>query len=152
MKLKIIIILLSILLTSCGFKPIYGSKNSNFEIVEIKNINENKNSFAIEQAIMSVSNREADRKLKLELKYKQGVSTILKDSRGDPSKNKLSIDVGLKVKNAQDNLLISKTFSEEFNYDIQSDKFSMSQYVDNVSENLNTKISNDIIFLLGTLK
>ena len=57
-----------------------------------------------------------------------------------------------KVKNAQDNLLISKTFSEEFNYDIQSDKFSMSQYVDNVSENLNTKISNDIIFLLGTLK
>jgi len=152
MKLKIIIILLSILLTNCGFKPIYGSKNSNFEIVEIKNINENKNSFAIEQAIMSVSNREADRKLKLELKYKQGVSTILKDSRGDPSKNKLSIDVGLKVKNAQDNLLISKTFSEEFNYDIQSDKFSMSQYVDNVSENLNTKISNDIIFLLGTLK
>ena len=34
----------------------------------------------------------------------------------------------------------------------QSDKFNMSQYEDNITNNLNNKISNDIIFLLGTLK
>ena len=43
-------------------------------------------------------------------------------------------------------------FYQEFNYNVQSDKFSMNQYEDNITNNLNNKISNDIIFLLGTLK
>ena len=67
-------------------------------------------------------------------------------------KKKLSINVNLIVKNEKNNVLVNKTFNEEFSYDVQSDKFNMAQYVDNITENLNTKISNDIIFLLGTLK
>ena len=140
------------MLTNCGFKPIYSSKNSNFEIIEIINENENKNSFAIEKIIMSLSNKEAMRKIKLEMNYKQTYTTILKDSKGDPSKKKLSISVNLVVKNEKDNILTNKNFSEEFNYDVQSDKFNMAQYEDNITNNLNSKISNDIIFLLGTLK
>ena len=140
------------MLTNCGFKPIYSSKNSNFKIIEIINENENKNSFAIEKIIMSLSNKEAMRKIKLEMNYKQTFTTILKDSKGDPSKKKLSISVNLVVKNEKDNILTNKNFSEEFNYDVQSDKFNMAQYEDNITNNLNSKISNDIIFLLGTLK
>ena len=45
-----------------------------------------------------------------------------------------------------------ENFREEFSYDVQSDKFNMAQYEDNITNNLNNKISNDIIFLLGTLK
>ena len=152
MKSFISIIILSIMLTNCGFKPIYSSKNSNFKIIEIINENENKNSFAIEKIIMSLSNKEAMRKIKLEMNYKQTFTTILKDSKGDPSKKKLSISVNLVVKNEKDNILTNKNFSEEFNYDVQSDKFNMAQYEDNITNNLNSKISNDIIFLLGTLK
>ena len=140
------------MLTNCGFKPIYSSKNSNFEIIEIINENENKNSFAIEKIIMSLSNKNAMRKIKLEMNYKQTFTTILKDSKGDPSKKKLSISVNLVVKNERDNILTNKNFGEEFNYNVQSDKFNMAQYEDNITNNLNSKISNDIIFLLGTLK
>ncbi len=152
MKFIIPIIILSVILNNCGFKPIYSSKNSNFEIIEIINENENKNSFAIEKMIMALSNQEAMRKVKLEMNYKQTVSTILKDSKGDPSKKKLSIYVNLVVKNEKDNVLTNKNFSEEFSYDVQSDKFNMAQYEDNIANNLNNKVSNDIIFLLGTLK
>ena len=152
MKSFISIIILSIMLTNCGFKPIYSSKNSNFEIIEIINENENKNSFAIEKIIMSLSNQDAMRKIKLEMNYKQTFTTILKDSKGDPSKKKLSISVNLVIKNERDNILTNKSFAEEFNYDVQSDKFNMAQYEDNITNNLNSKISNDIIFLLGTLK
>ncbi len=152
MKFFISIIILSILLTNCGFKPIYSSKNSNFEVIEIFNKNENKDSFAIEKMIMSLSNKEAMRKIKLEMNYKQTFTTILKDSKGDPSKKKLSISVNLVVKNEKGNVLTNKIFSEEFNYDVQSDKFNMAQYEDNITNNLNNKISNDIIFLLGTFK
>tara|TARA_Y200000002_G_scaffold51712_1_gene37466 strand:+ start:711 stop:1169 length:459 start_codon:yes stop_codon:yes gene_type:complete len=152
MKFIIPIIILSIILTNCGFKPIYSSKNSNFEIIEIINENENKNSFAVEKMITSLSNQEAIRKVKLEMNYKQTFSTILKDSKGDPSKKKLSISVNLVVKNERGNVLTRNNFSEEFSYDVQSDKFNMGQYEDNITNNLNNKISNDIIFLLGTLK
>ena len=152
MKFLISIVILSIILTNCGFKPIYGSKNSNFEIIEIINENENKNSFAIEKMVMTLSNQGAVNKVKLEMNYKQTFSTILKDNKGDPSKKKLSISVNLIVKNEKDNVLANKNFSEEFSYDVQSDKFNMAQYEDNIADNLNNKVSNDILFLLGTLK
>ena len=152
MKFLISIVILSIILTNCGFKPIYSSKNSNFEIIEIINENENKNSFAIEKMVMTLSNQGAVNKVKLEMNYKQTFSTILKDNKGDPSKKKLSISVNLIVKNEKDNVLTNKNFTEEFSYDVQSDKFNMAQYEDNITNNLNNKVSNDIIFLLGTLK
>ena len=152
MKSLISLIIWSLILTSCGFKPIYNSKNSNFQIIEINNKNESKNSFAIENMVMSLSNKDALRRIKLEMDYKQSITTILKDSKGDPSKKKLSIIVNLEVKNERDNVLTNRNFNEEFSYDVQSDKFNMSQYEDNIINNLNNKISNDIIFLLGTIE
>ena len=152
MKSFISIIFLSLILTNCGFKPIYNTKNSNFEIIEIENKNENKNSFFIEKIIMSHSNEDAKNKVKIEIDYKQSISTILKDTKGDPSKKKISIDLILKVKNDRDNVLENQSFNEEFSYDVQSDKFGMTQYEENIVKNLNNKISSDIIFLLGTLK
>ena len=152
MKSLISIVILSLILTNCGFKPIYNSNNSNFEVIEIKNKNENKNSFFIEKVITSLSNKNAKNKVKLEIDYDQSISTILKDSKGDPSKKKLSINVIIKVKSDNDNILVNQRFNEEFSYDVQSDKFGMAQYEENITDNLNRKISNDIIFLLGTLK
>ena len=152
MKSLISIIILSLILTNCGFKPLYYSNNSNFEVIDIKNKNENKNSFFIEKVIMSLSNKDAKNKVKLEIDYEQSISTILKDSKGDPSKKKLSIGVNIKVKNDKNNILVNQRFNEEFSYDVQSDKFNMAQYEENIADNLNSKISNDIIFLLGTLK
>ena len=152
MKFLLSITILLILLSSCGFKPIYSSKDSNFDIIEIVNKNKNKNSFTIEEKVKSLSNQEAIKKVKLEINYKQSITTILKDSKGDPSKKKLSINVNLLVKDEKNNFLINKNFNEEFNYDVQSDKFNMSQYEDSITNNLNNKISDDIIFLLGTLE
>ena len=152
MKSLILIIIFSVLLNSCGFKPIYNSKNSNFQVIEITNKNKNKNSFAIEQMVMSISNQKAVRKVKLEFDYKESIDTILKDNKGDPSKKKLSITVNLKIKNEIDNILATKNFNEEFSYNVQNDKFTMAQYEDNITNNLSNKISNDIIFLLGTLE
>ena len=152
MKSLILIIIFSILLNSCGFKPIYSSKNSNFQIIEISNKNKNKNSFAIEQMVMSLSNQESIRTVKLEFDYKESIDTILKDNKGDPSKKKLSIIINLKIKSENDNILVTKNFNEEFSYNVQNDKFTMAQYEDNIINNLCNKISNDIIFLLGTLE
>ena len=55
---------------------------------------------------MSLSNKDAKNKVKLEFDYKQSISTVLKDSKGDPSKKKLSINVILKVKNDKGNVVV----------------------------------------------
>ena len=102
--------------------------------------------------IMTLSNKDALKKIKLEIEYKQSLITILKDSKGDPSKKKLSIIVNLTVKNEKNDILTKKNFNEEFSYDVQSKKFNTAQYEDNIIINLNNKISNDIIFLLGTIE
>ena len=151
MKSLLSIIVLSVLLNNCGFKPIYSSKNSNFEIIDIINKNENKSSFAIEEMVMAVSNEKAKKKVKIEFDYKKKIVTILKDSKGDPSKNKLYIIINLTLKNDKDNVLLNKTFREEFSYNVQTNKFEMARYVENITDNLNNKISNDIIFLITTL-
>ena len=119
MKSLISVIIFSILIISCGFKPIYSSKNSNFEIIEINNKSKSKNSFMIEKTIMSISNEEANRKLKIELDYQKTITTILKNSKGDPSKNKLTVNVNINVKDNNDKDLIDKVFSEDFSYDVQ---------------------------------
>ena len=69
MKSLISVIIFSLTLTNCGFKPIYSSKNSNFEIIEILNKNENKNSFSIEKTLMSLSSKDASRKVKIEIDF-----------------------------------------------------------------------------------
>ena len=102
--------------------------------------------------VMALSNKDALKKLKLEIDYKQSLTTILKDSKGDPSKKKISIIVNLIVKSENNNVLTNKSFNEEFSYDVQSDKFNMSKYENNIINNLNKKISNDLIFLLGTIE
>ena len=76
MKSLISVIIFSILIISCGFKPIYSSKNSNFEIIEINNKSKSKNSFMIEKTIMSISNEEANKKLKIELDYQKTIQTV----------------------------------------------------------------------------
>ena len=57
-------------------------------------------------------NDDAIKKVKLEMDYKQTISTILKDSKGDPSKNKLIIDVGLTVKNEKNKVLVLKVLGK----------------------------------------
>ena len=77
----------------------------------------------------------------------RGLSSLIGDSKTVSKNNKISVSDLIRNRYQP-----RKTFNEEFSYDVQSDKFNMAQYVDNITENLNTKISNDIIFLLGTLK
>ena len=77
--------------------------------------------------------------------------SVIEKSIEDLPDGELLIKVNLNVKDKEDKVLINKVFTEEFNYNVQTNKFEMSQYVENISENLNKKISDDIIFLLATL-
>ena len=140
----VILVIFFLILNNCGFTPIYSSKGSNYKLISFDKNNNNRLTNYLENNIKAISNENAPKEIKVNLVLKENISVILKDSKGDPSKNRLTVIVDLTINDASDQLVSSKEFSENFEYDVQDNKFNMRQYEKTISLNLTDKISQQI--------
>ena len=151
MKKNLLIILL-LLLNSCGFTPIYSSKDSNYNIISFeKNINNNLTSY-IQNSISALSNENASKSLNINLNFTEDISVILKDSKGDPSRNRLTVTIDMSISGENENLIASNVFSESFEYNIDDNKFNLKQYEKNLKFSLVEQITQQIIAFLANVK
>ena len=149
---KIFLVILILLLNNCGYTPIYSSKDSNFKIVNLNsNVNNNLTNY-IKNSISVFSNEDSDKKLNISFNLKENFSVILKDSKGDPAKNKLTITVDVSLFDPNKNLVASNSFSESFQYNIDDNKFNLKQYEKNLKFSLIEQISQQIIEFLTNVK
>ena len=149
---KIFLILITLFLYSCGFTPIYSSKDSNYRIISFnKNVNNNLTNY-IQNSISVLSNKESKKNFSINLNFNESISVILKDSKGDPKKNRLTIDIDLIVMDNVGNLITSKEFSENFEYNISDNKFDTKEYEKNIKLNLVEDITRQILVFLANLK
>ena len=149
---KFILIIIIMFLNSCGFTPIYSSKDSNYKIISFqKNKNNNLTKY-IQDSIISLSNDNAEKNLRLDLNFKEEIIAILKDSKGDPKKNRITIIVDLKVLDKNSDLVVEKIFSENFEYNIVDNKFNLRQYEKNLKQNLVEEITQQILIYLANVK
>tara|TARA_B100002051_G_scaffold261900_1_gene283918 strand:+ start:101 stop:556 length:456 start_codon:yes stop_codon:yes gene_type:complete len=149
---KIFLVILILLLNNCGYTPIYSSKDSNFKIVNLNsNVNNNLTNY-IKNSISVFSNEDSDKKLNISFNLKENVSVILKDSKGDPAKNRLTITVDVSLFDTNKNLVASNSFSESFQYNIDDNKFNLKQYEKNLKFSLVEQISQQIIEFLTNVK
>ncbi len=151
MKIKLLIVTLLILLNGCGYSSIYNSKDSSYNISDIKTLNNNKLLNLLRNKILVTSNEDALRIIKIELDFKEDINVILKDKKGNPSKNRITISVNLKVLEG-DSIIVKQNFSKNFEYNVASNKSNMFEYENNIKKNMITDISQDITFLLATIK
>ena len=150
MKKNLLIILL-LLLNSCGFTPIYSSKDSNYNIISFeKNINNNLTSY-IQNSISALSNENASKSLNINLNFTEDISVILKDSKGDPSRNRLTVTIDMSISSVNENLIASNVFSESFEYNIDDNKFNLKQYEKNLKFSLVEQITQQIIAFLANV-
>ena len=134
---------------SCGFTPIYSSKYSNYKIISFeKNINNNLTNY-IQDRVLMLSNDNAENVLKIDLSFSEDIIVILKDSKGDPKKNRLNINVDLKLFDVKDNLVSSQKFFENFEYNIDDNKFNLKQYEKNIKQNIVEEITQQISAFLA---
>ena len=71
---KIILIFLIFLLNSCGYTPIYSSKDSNYKIINFqKNINNNLTNY-IQNTINAFSNDDANKSLNIKFEFEDKVT------------------------------------------------------------------------------
>ena len=149
---RIFLVLVIIFLNSCGYTPLYSSKDSNYKVISFKkNLNNSLTNY-IQNSIEVLSNENAVKSLKISLEYNENISIILKDSKGDPTKNRLNVVIDLSLFDNSDNLIISKKFSESFEYNIDDNKFNLKQYEKNIKLNLVEDITQQILVFLASVK
>ena len=148
---KIILAIIFLMLNSCGFSPLYSSKNSNYNIISIeKNISNNLTNY-IQNSISVLSNENSEKIFKINFNLTEDITVILKDSKGDPKKNRLTITVEVLIFSEDQNLISSKEYSESFEYKIQDNKFNLRQYEKNIKFNLVEDITQQILVFLASV-
>ena len=151
MKKNIIILILStFIITSCGYKSIYSSKNLNFNISEFEVTDKTKISRKIKSNLDSYKKNNSKNFYYIKINSKKEINIISKDSKGDPSNFAMNIISEITILN-DEKIVKNKVFSESFNYKNSSNKFDLKQYEKNIEENLTDKIIENIISYFYTL-
>ena len=86
------------------------------------------------------------------INFTEDISVILKDSKGDPSRNRLTVTIDMSISGENENLIASNVFSESFEYNIDDNKFNLKQYEKNLKFSLVEQITQQIIAFLANLK
>lgn len=153
MKIKKIIIGIMLLtLTACGYQPIYSSKNtSNISINKIK-LEGDKN---INRKIILLANIKSNNiasSYDLILKTKKNTLITAKDKSGNPSIYSSSLDVQLILKDTSNSEKIFKTknFNSSFSYKNIENKFDLQRYQKTIEENLIDNIVEEISIFLNS--
>ena len=146
MRKIIIIILTSFILNNCGYAPIYSSKENNFYIEKISQKNTSKLNSKIANNLKIFSNENSQNIIEIEINSVKKIEITQKDDKGDPSRFQMTIVLNMNI--ISENYNKTKTFSSDFNYSNDANKFSLKQYEKKIENNLISKIvEKSIIYL-----
>ncbi len=152
MKKLIFLVIALFILNNCGYTPIYSSKENNFYIKEISQKDRSKLNTKIINNIEKFSNQNSENIIQLEISSNKKIDIISKDKKGDPAKFQMTIFLNINILN-KNNYEINKTksFSANFNYNNNSDKFSLKQYETEIENILINKIVEKSVIYLSEL-
>jgi len=151
MKKIITILLTFIFLTSCGYTPIYSSKNFDFKLKDIFLSKNNQINSKVEKKLRNFSNPESQKIIILKIDTQKQINILAKNSRGDPSRYEMIISIKLEIQYGQ-NQKISQAFQERFNYNSNKNKFDLNQYEKVIEDLLIDKNIDSIINTLSKLQ
>tara|TARA_B110000495_G_C22395954_1_gene253668 strand:- start:64 stop:516 length:453 start_codon:yes stop_codon:yes gene_type:complete len=147
---KIITLFIFLLLTSCEYTPIYSSKNFDLDLRSIINQKNDRLHSNINKRLKNFSNKKSQKKIHLVIDAKKIISTLSKDTKGDPSRYEMIISINLEIKYDENKSLITP-FQEKFNYNTNSNKFELNQYEKEIENLLIDKIIENIIIYLSKI-
>ena len=140
--------LLFIFLSSCGYKPIYSTKNLNFTIENIEKSNTSLNN-KFEKSINALKNRENDKKIDIKIESDKKIKIKSKDSKGNALV--FEIEIYLEFESPSIDNKSNKLFSRKITYNNSDDKFKLKQYENELEDILITRIVEDLINYLSTI-
>ena len=133
------------LLQSCGYKPVYSSKNSKLKIEQIE-YSKNTLNNQIVKIIRSFSNPKSLKSYNLKLETNKIKKVISKDSKGDPQTYEIKISVKIVMFN--DTNSFTKDFSDQTRYQDIENKFQLKQYELQVEKQILDRVIESILLFL----
>ena len=150
MKKITLTLILFLMLTSCGYKALYSNKNLNLDIIKIEKVKKNKLNFTIEKRLNNFSNKQALNKISLEIDTEKQIKVVSKNMQGNPSRYQMIIKLNIDIIDDQ-NKKINKNITQDFSYNTNSNRFTLSQYEIEIEEVLINKIIDELIKDLSKL-
>ena len=151
---KQIILLLLLLLSSCGYEAIYSKKNSvnySFSVSELNFVGDRTVNLKIKEKLNNYAQGKKDKDFILRISSTSEKITLAKNAAGDATsfKNSVSINVEVLMNNKfKSNFIIL----ESFNYNNISNKFNLKKYEDEIKNNLAETASDKLIFKLSNIQ
>ena len=149
MRKIIIIVIASLILNNCGYTPIYSSKEKNFYIEKISQKNTSKLNSKIVNNLKIFSNKNSKNIIKIGIDSVKKIKTTQKDDKGDPSRFQMTIVLNMSIITENHNK--TKSFSSNFNYNNDENKFSLKQYEKEIEDTLIGKIVEKSVIYLSDL-
>lgn len=140
-------LILFILISACGYQPIY---NANLIKIEFNKINLTGDTKINRKLISLLGIKEVNNEIGKQISiYSSGlIEETSKDAKGQPATYRTNITVTVEIKE-QNKLIKSKSFNENFSYNNIENKFDLSVYQKDVEDNLIKKITDDIIIFIN---
>ena len=147
---KLLITFLLILLSSCDYSPIYSTEDSKFKINEIKTTGNKKLNKIFIKKISKFKNNSSNIIYDLEVESSKIVRSISKDERGKTKILEMLITFNIKIKR-NDKIIKSKSITNNFSYDNNSNKFELNQYVKDIQNKMIENTVEEFILTIKTL-
>ena len=148
--MKKIFILLLLIITSCGYQPIY-KINQNIDTLKIKEIKLSgdqtlSEKISKELSIEIIKNNESFNKLGVD--SQKNITETSKNSKGQVTSYRTTISTIISIIDGNDNLVRKKDVTKQFSYNVLANKFKLKEYQEEIENNLINQIIRDIkIFL-----
>ena len=150
--IKISFLSLILIVTSCGYSPMFTQKNYNFEIGEVIFNGEKEINKIIENRLNTIQKNKSVNKKKYDLNIfsEKKRNVISKDSKGDPLKYEMIIAIEYNISNNKE-MLLEREIKKGNIYNNDNDLFELEQsekiIIENISGNLSDNIISSIINL-----
>ena len=144
-------ILLIFFITSCGYQPLYKSKNedNNFKINEIQLIGNSEVGKKILVSLPLVIIKNDEDLSRITIEADKSVIEASKNSKGQATSYRTTIFVKFKILDSNNKLVSEKTLKKDFSYNADENKFRFKEYQNKVEENLIKDMAEDILFYLN---
>ena len=149
-KNSIKILILLFFLLSCGYSPIYTSKNSNFSVVQLIATGNNNLNRIISGKLSIYKDSNASKQLTLTINTSLEKEISSKDTKGNPKTYKMNINLKIYAEDEKNNLN-EKSFSKSINYNNSNNKFKLKKFENETAKNLTEKIAEEIIIYLQSI-
>ena len=146
LKKNLILLILFLFFSSCGYTPIFSKKDVNFSIENIEFFGDRFVKKRINHTLSVYKNKsDKEKKISLIITSLKNIIVASKNSKGEIQTNRINIDVNVKIILPK-NSIVEKNFSKSSIYDVVDRKSEQKLIENKLIENLSSTIAQQVIW------